>query len=64
LTLVSDERHADAPEGDLALREMMTVSRYSRTVPVQRVPEQDEGWRWYVFAQSKLPTGRSHDVSS
>ena len=64
MTLVTDERHANAPESDLALREMMTVSRYSRTVPVQRAPEQDEGWRWYVSAQSKLPTGRSHDVPS
>jgi hypothetical protein len=64
MTLVTDERHIDAPESDLALREMMTVSRHSRTVPVKRALEQDEGWRRYVSSRSRLPTGRSHDVSS
>jgi hypothetical protein len=43
MTLVGDERHADAPESDLALREMITVSRHSRTVPVKRAHEQGEG---------------------
>ena len=64
MTLVTDERHADAPESDLALREMMTVSRHFRTVPVKRALEQDEGWRRYVSSQFRLPTGRSYDVSS
>jgi hypothetical protein len=43
MTLVGDERHVDAPESDLALREMMTVSRHPRTVAVKRTLEQDEG---------------------
>jgi hypothetical protein len=64
MTLVGDERHVDAPESDLALREMMTVSRHPRTVAVKRALEQDEGWRSYVSSQSRLLTGRSHDVSS
>ena len=64
MTLDTDEHHVDGPDSDLALREMMTVGRHSRTVPVKRAIEKDVGWRWYVSSRSGLPTGRSHDVSS
>jgi hypothetical protein len=62
LTLVGDERTADASETEPALRETMTASRYPRAVPAQHAPEQDEGQRRYVREQSRLPTGRPHDV--